>query len=516
MSNDPFAKVEELVRKERISREARDAISHCLSSNIVSPTVATCFFNSLLLRLEILEDGTRPTADVDGKRLRYNPEYLMSLTPGQREWLLDHEAVHVALGHPARMCYCEDAEVANVAADLITNQLLWDAGLREYPAGALFPGQGEYRDIPQGLDFETCYERLMKKKQSQQNPDNNQQGGEDGTPGGDDGSGDGDGGTEETGGSDDAGGQPDSEGDSDTDDHGDGLQDQDQPSAGGPGDGDESDPSEGSAGVGSDSDERGGEEVGGARSPGPGGAGTVGGTDPAPDPGKCGGVMKAGDGSPAAASEQEADAQQMLAEAASIASKMGDLPGSLQKCLRERRKRPQDWRERLRDFMTRRDNSRLSWEKVQPWAIHRGLYLPGRAGRSLGKVIFVVDTSGSCWGDAMRAFAGELQSIVEEFPSTQLTILHCDARIQGVETWDPQERAGEEFDLTPRGGGGTSHRPVFEWIEREAADADAVVLFTDLYTDFPERAPTMDCLWAVSGENRSRPPFGEVVYLEGE
>jgi hypothetical protein len=41
-----------------------------------------------------------------------------------------------------------------------------------------------------------------------------------------------------------------------------------------------------------------------------------------------------------------------------------------------------------------------------------------------------------------------------------------------------------------------------------------VVCLTDLYTEFPDSIPTVPVLWAVVGDNDSRPPFGLHVAMD--
>lgn len=489
MSDNPFAVVEALARKERQSREARDALGLVLSQGIINPTLASGLFNGILLRLELVEDATQETAATDGRKLVYNPEFICSLSPEQQRFLLNHEALHVGLAHPARMCGCDDLESGNIAADLVVNHILRQSGLAQAPPGGLFPGEGAWQDITPGLDFETTYEQVRRKKQEQQpNPDNPQEPPDTEDQDGrtdDDADGAGDAG---------AGDQRDDRGGAGADPDGDeeeGPAPEDAPA----GDGRPAEP--GSAG--------GGEPAGG-------GAGS-GGSTPCPDPGRCGGVMRAGDGSPAAAATQQAEAEIMLAEGEAAAARIGTLPAALRKLLEARKRRPQDWRARLREWLTRRSHDRLGWDRPRSWGISRGIYLPGKSGKSLGKLIVAIDTSGSCWGEPLRQFAAELESVVEQFPNSRLWLVYCDCRVNLVQEWDPSE--GLPLVLEAVGGGGTSHLPVFEWIEEHEPDAAAVLCFTDLMTAFPDQRPPQDVLWAVPGPYADyQPPFGEVIRLE--
>jgi predicted metal-dependent peptidase len=78
------------------------------------------FFASLLLQMKRIEDPSVATACTDGVCIRYNPEFIESLTPNQVAGLLAHEVMHPALGHLHRLPV--NAE-GNIAGDFAINKL---------------------------------------------------------------------------------------------------------------------------------------------------------------------------------------------------------------------------------------------------------------------------------------------------------------------------------------------------------------------------------------------------------
>jgi hypothetical protein len=123
-----------------------------------------------------------------------------------------------------------------------------------------------------------------------------------------------------------------------------------------------------------------------------------------PDPGGCGGVMDAGDGSPAACQEAEADAAVAVSQAERVARQRGELPGGIAR-------------------------------------------------------------------------------LVEQV-------------------------------LEPKGGGGTDHHPVFEWIAAQGVDPACLVCLTDLESSFPQGPPAYPVLWATVGAGTANAPFGAQVEIE--
>src|SRR5262249_26279204 len=138
---------------------------------------------------------------------------------------------------------------------------------------------------------------------------------------------------------------------------------------------------------------------------------------------------------------------------------------------------------------------------------YAGLYLPGLRSEELGDVVLAVDTSGSIGPDLLQRFASEAQGILEAF-ACNLTIVYHDAAIQHVQQWQSWDGP---LVLEAKGGGGTDHRPVFEWIEQQGLEPVCLVCLTDLYSEFPPAPPSYPVLWATVGSGQQQAPFGQKV-----
>lgn len=91
------------------------------------PDVA--FFTTLVFSLQHKFSFDLPTAATNGKQIRFNPEFFMTLTRDERVFLLVHEAMHVALLHLDRKAD-KDHRKWNVAADHVINLMLIDRGFK--------------------------------------------------------------------------------------------------------------------------------------------------------------------------------------------------------------------------------------------------------------------------------------------------------------------------------------------------------------------------------------------------
>lgn len=224
------------------------------------------------------------------------------------------------------------------------------------------------------------------------------------------------------------------------------------------------------------------------------------------DPGGCGGVRDAKD--PAAAKDQESKWEVAAAQAEQASRGRGSMSAGLARLVGEALHPPANWKDILREFVTSRAKNDFSWSHPNRRFIAEGLYLPGLHSQELGEVVIAVDTSGSVGRRELEVFGSEIEAILGTFDCTA-TIVYHDAAVTRVDEWKSSDGP---LKLNPVGGGGTSHVPVFEWIERENRSPACVVCLTDLYTCFPP-APSVPTLWAVVGGNTAQPPFGQAVAI---
>lgn len=121
------------------------------------------FFGVLSLKLELVEDASMKTLRTDGKKLRYNPEYVLSLSRYEMVGVMAHEVMHCANGHTWRR-ENRDPNLWNYACDYAINPIVLDAGM-VLPAGALdgFPYKG--------MGAEEIYAHLVNQQPREQPDD---------------------------------------------------------------------------------------------------------------------------------------------------------------------------------------------------------------------------------------------------------------------------------------------------------------------------------------------------------
>jgi predicted metal-dependent peptidase len=172
------------------------------------------------------------------------------------------------------------------------------------------------------------------------------------------------------------------------------------------------------------------------------------------------------------------------------------------------RQAPQNWRDLLWQFMV---STPFDFGGFDRRFIHRKLYLEETVGESV-EVAICIDTSASIGKDELGQFMAEIQSILDAYPQIKGTLFYADADLYGPHAFGADAAMPEV-----KGGGGTSFKPFFQWVERENAHGNlpVCIYFTDGYGDFPSSAPDSPVLWLVlpGGLESSRYPFGEVVRM---
>lgn len=397
---DPFAALDQMAKRIEQEAKAEKLVDAARVSIVRDADPKRCFFKIVTLQLDTQADWDVETAVVDGRTIRYNPEFISSLSfPETVGVLCGHEPLHCCFGHHARRGD-RDPENWNIACDLAVNQVCQEAGFI-LPSCALMPGKAEYASYPEDLSAEEYYDLLPAKQ------------------------------------------------------------------GGGEGEGN--------------------------------------------DPGGCGAVEDAADDE--AGQEQAAQQwERTTAQAAELAESKskGSLPGALAKLVEEIAHPKVAWTEVLKDFTNRvfenRDDYNWAWPNRR--YLSQGMYLPSLRSQGIGHVLVHVDCSGST-DQYMDKFASELSGVLEARPS-KVTILYGDTQLHGKPVeWEPSQGP---LKMERRGGGGTDHTHLAEYIHDQDEEIACVVALTDGFTTWPKDygIPT---LWVIVPDGCKEAPFGQVVEI---
>jgi len=177
----------------------------------------------------------------------------------------------------------------------------------------------------------------------------------------------------------------------------------------------------------------------------------------------------------------EAQAKIEAIQSAKAAKATGKMPASLQRIIDEMVEVKTPWHQYLERHMTALVNEGVSWQRPNRRFIHQGMYLPGVDKKpKMGTVVVGVDTSGSIGQQELNFFGGHLNRILETCHPEKVVVIYCDAAVAHVD-----EYTLDDFPvkLTPHGGGGTAFKPVFDHIDDNDIEPEAIVYLTDGYGD---------------------------------
>ncbi len=471
MSDEIKQEAEKLIYKTKIKLQGSDP-----------------FFAYLLMQMGARADVSIPTLAVDiHGNLFYSPEYVCQLSRDELKSALVHETMHIVLSHMKRKHKDWDHQLMNIAADIIVNDLLITEGfsmrnewILPYNHEFTFTGKDGLPVCITNVNkktMEEVYNLLYDNAPEQNCPMCNGTGKADPQEG--------------AGGS---GGGGSSDGD---------KQEQDKEGAGGDSGSSDGDKQEEGAGTGS--------------CPACGGKGSrrfIPGFTAQDD-------IRQPSEDELTADQEEALAKEWrfrTAEAMSTAKQCGKLSGNLQSRLGDLFEPKVNWRDKLIKFISERIPFDATWARPSKRSMAAGYYAPSYLKENL-EVVVHVDTSGSISSQALSDFMSEIKGILESFSQVKMDLLLCDYNI-AEHIVLTAEKADKVADIIMKGGGGTSHRPVVQWVNENKPETHVLISLTDGYSDIQNCYDDLpgNCARLLVMENNwcrdySLEQYGEIIEL---
>lgn len=204
------------------------------------------------------------------------------------------------------------------------------------------------------------------------------------------------------------------------------------------------------------------------------------------------------------------DWQTATVQAANIARKHGNLPGSIQRLVEDIVTTKTDWRVRLRQFATAASRDEYSFTRFNRRSIAMGLYLPGLYNETLDTFVVVADDSGSIDDQMLAVFSAEASAARDGGSPQRTIVMSCDAEVNFVVELDRYQ----PMQLESHGGGGTDFRPPFDWLEERGIVPQALIYLTDGYGPFPDQPAPYPVLWCMTTDVVA--PWGETLRVDLE
>jgi predicted metal-dependent peptidase len=176
-----------------------------------------------------------------------------------------------------------------------------------------------------------------------------------------------------------------------------------------------------------------------------------------------------------------------VAQAVDAAKRKGSMPGDLELMVTALLEPKVRWQDVLRNYMTAALSDEQTWARPGRSSFGLGMYMPGKARDGGVECVIHIDTSGSCFQQGPE-FLSEVVGIMRDAQATG-HLLMCDAAIAGE--WDLESLDAAFAMPSIKGGGGTSHKPVVDWILERAPDCKLLVTLTDGCSDMPTTLPLL-------------------------
>lgn len=135
-------------------------------------------------------------------------------------------------------------------------------------------------------------------------------------------------------------------------------------------------------------------------------------------------------------------------------------------------------------------------------------------------ILFFVDTSCSMGEKEVNLCYSEIQGAINQFnKNLHGTLLFFDSEVQ-KQYYDFDDTNGDISKLSPFGGGGTSYKCVFDFVNNNRdkfPDINGIIILTDGYCDYPKESIAKDIpvLWVYTTQENN-PPFGRKTTLKIE
>jgi len=188
---------------------------------------------------------------------------------------------------------------------------------------------------------------------------------------------------------------------------------------------------------------------------------------------------------PAEIQEIEEKWKERLEEALLNSKMKGEVPLGMERLFDNIRKSVIPWRILLERVYSKAVPTDVNWLRRSKKSYACKIYLPNIIKEKV-EVVNIIDTSGSISQDDLEVYISEIIGMARAYQN------HIDMRIitHDCEVQDDYSIKNGNIEkikaLKIKGGGGTSHKPVFEYIKEKYKDTKIIISFTDGYSDLDD------------------------------
>ncbi len=171
------------------------------------------------------------------------------------------------------------------------------------------------------------------------------------------------------------------------------------------------------------------------------------------------------------------------------------------------------WDQILLKYMTAYSGKNdYSIQKFNKHFFPHGWILPSLHSESMGTVVIAVDESCSVTDKEFEAYHGAIKDIKDKLNPEEIRVINFNTTVTSdLSVTEDEDISKVQF----RGHGGTHIPTVFDHIEKNKIKPEVMIVFSDMYSDMPNRRPQYDTIWvSVNNPSPDNIPFGRTICIK--
>jgi predicted metal-dependent peptidase len=203
----------------------------------------------------------------------------------------------------------------------------------------------------------------------------------------------------------------------------------------------------------------------------------------------------------------------MLAAAATVDG-AGNLPAGVKRLIQQLTEPQLNWREILRMNLESTIKADYTWMRASRKGWHMDAVMPGQKPDEMIDIAVMLDASGSISETMLKDFLGEIQGIMDSFPSYKIHVVTFDTECYNPAQYD-SDNLDSMIDYEVSGGGGTDFECMFTYLKDQEITPRRLIVFTDGYPFGSWGDPEYtDTTWILHGTTTIVPPWGTHAYYD--
>jgi len=208
--------------------------------------------------------------------------------------------------------------------------------------------------------------------------------------------------------------------------------------------------------------------------------------------------------------------KESLINAAKQSSGAGEIPGGVQRIIKDLTEPKMNWRELLAQTIESSIKSDYSFMRPSRKGWGMDVVLPGMVAENTIDIAVAVDMSGSISDQQARDFFSEIKAIMDSYTDFKIKLWCFDTQVYNYAEFD-NTNIDDILVYEPAGGGGTMFECNWAYMKENDIQPNRFVMFTDGYPcgtwgdEF-----YCDTVFIIHGPETIKPSFGNYAYYDGK